>query len=77
VTSAWAEPTVTPSYAYLADPAGRVLTVDRVRQRVAAIANVLFEPVGAPLLAGRHVAVVARDGHLWAITRPEEQLVRG
>ena len=72
-----AEPTVTPSYAYLADPAGRVLSVDRVRQRVAAVANVLFEPVGAPLLAGRHVALVARDGHLWAITRPEEQLARG
>jgi len=69
-----AEPAVTPSFAYLADPAGHVLAVDRVRQRIAAISNVLFEPVGAPLLAGRHVGLVARDGHLWAITRPEEQL---
>lgn len=73
-TRVCAEPTVTPSYAYLADPAGRVLTVDRVRQRVAAISTVLFEPVGAPILVGRHVALLARDGHLWAITRPEEQL---
>ena len=32
------------------------------------------EPVGAPVLAGRHLALIARDGHLWAITRPEEQL---
>jgi outer membrane protein assembly factor BamB len=76
-TRVCAEPTATPSYAYLADPAGRVLAVDRVRQRVAAISSVLFEPVGAPLLAGRNVAVVARDGHLWAITRPEEQLAPG
>ena len=72
-----AEPTLTPSFAYLADPAGRVLTVDRVRQRVAAVSGVLFEPVGAPLLAGRHLALTARDGHLWAITRPEEQLAEG
>lgn len=72
-----AEPAVTPSYAYLADPAGRVLSVDRVRQRLVAIADVLFEPVGAPLLAGRHLGLVARDGHLWAITRPEEQLTAG
>lgn len=71
-----AEPAVTPSFAYLADPAGRVLVVDRVRQRLAAASTVLFEPVGAPVLAGRHLALVARDGHLWAITRPEEQVTR-
>ena len=70
-----AEPVVTPSFAYLADPSGRVLAVDRVRRRVAAVSSVLFEPVGAPVLAGRHLALIARDGHLWAITRPEEQLV--
>ena len=69
-----AEPAVTPSFAYLADPAGRVLAVDRVRQRLAAASSVLFEPVGAPVLAGRHLALIARDGHLWAITRPEEQV---
>lgn len=73
-TRVCAEPAVTPSFAYLTDPAGRVLAVDRVRQRIAAISSVLFEPVGAPLLAGRNVVLVERDGHLWAITRPEEQL---
>ena len=31
-----AEPAVTPSFAYLADPSGRILSVDRVRRRVAA-----------------------------------------
>ena len=69
-----AEPAVTPSFAYLTDPAGRVLAVDRVRRRLAAVSGVLFEPVGAPVLAGRHLALIARDGHLWAITRPEEQV---
>jgi hypothetical protein len=76
-TRVCAEPTVTPSFAYLTDPNGRVLTVDRVRQRITAISTVLFEPVGAPLLTGRNVALLERDGHLWAITRPEEQLAPG
>jgi outer membrane protein assembly factor BamB len=60
------EPAIDQDRAYLADPDGTLVAVDRVRGVVRATATVPFEPLGAPQVIGDRLVVLARDGRLWA-----------
>ena len=64
------EPTFTAAIAYLADPAGVLLTVDRRVGRVTSSVTLPFEPIGAPVVAGDRLVFTARDGRIWATEVP-------
>lgn len=64
------EPAVDDTFAYLADPAGRIITVHRRHERIVDTVSVPFEPVGPPRLIGDRLVLTARDGRLWATTIP-------
>jgi len=64
------EPGVTESRAFLVEPSGRMLAVDRLRRMIVAASTVPFEPVGFPLVVGDRLVLTARDGRLWAIEQP-------
>jgi outer membrane protein assembly factor BamB len=61
------EPAVGPDRAFLADPTGRIITIDRAIGQPIDVATVPFEPIGAPLLVGDRLVMLARDGRLWAV----------
>ncbi len=64
------EPAIGPDRAYLADPTGRIVTIDRSVGQPVDVATVPFEPIGAPLLVADRLILLARDGRLWAVTAP-------
>jgi len=61
------EPAIGADRAYLADPTGRVITIDRASGHPSDVATVPFEPIGAPVLVADRLVMLARDGRLWAI----------
>jgi outer membrane protein assembly factor BamB len=64
------EPALTDSTAFLIDPTGRILAVDRLRRAIVAAATLPFEPTGSPLVVGDRLVLLARDGRLWATEQP-------
>jgi len=61
------EPAIGEDRGYLADPTGRVITIDRTSGHPSDVATVPFEPIGAPVLVGDRLVMLARDGRIWAV----------
>jgi hypothetical protein len=65
------EPAIDGYLAFLADPDGAIVVIDLRTARVVRTASVPFDPVGPPILTPQRIIVRARDGRIWATTRPE------